>query len=121
MTTFEAGVHKDDRSAVSVNDDGAVLLIPIASIPKRELLAWENEQLRARLFRGLADAAEGKTGGSTGLLRTLTTSERATVRIELHRRDSAQSIARAVVEIATTRPSPVATLPTCLIESSCTA
>jgi len=57
----KAGVHKDDRFAVSMNDDGAILLIPIASIPKRELLAWENEQLKASLFRGLADAAEGKT------------------------------------------------------------
>jgi hypothetical protein len=56
-----AGVHKDDRFAVSINDDGAILLIPIASIPKRELLVRENEQLRASLFRGLADAAEGKT------------------------------------------------------------
>lgn len=32
----------------------------LASIPKRELLVWENDELRASLFRGLADAAEGK-------------------------------------------------------------
>ena len=56
----KAGVHKDDRFAVSVNDEGAILLTPVASIPKRELLVWENDQLRASLFRGLADAAEGK-------------------------------------------------------------
>lgn len=55
-----AGAHKDDRYAVSVNDDGAILLTPMASIPKRELLVWENDQLKASLFRGLADAAEGK-------------------------------------------------------------
>lgn len=55
------GVHKDDRYAVSVNDEGEILLTPVASIPKRELLVWENDQLRASLFRGLADAAEGKT------------------------------------------------------------
>ncbi|MGH3545406.1 MAG: hypothetical protein ACRDPW_05725 [Mycobacteriales bacterium] len=30
------------------------------SISKREQLAWENDQLRASLFRGLADAAEGR-------------------------------------------------------------
>ncbi len=56
----KAGVHKNDRYAVSINDEGAILLIPVASIPKRELLVWENDELKAALFRGLADAAEGK-------------------------------------------------------------
>jgi hypothetical protein len=55
-----AGAHKDDRYAVSVNDEGAILLVPIASIPKRELFVWKNDQIKASLFRGLADAAEGK-------------------------------------------------------------
>ncbi|WP_433266501.1 hypothetical protein ACQPZF_41020 [Actinosynnema sp. CS-041913] len=55
----KAGAHKNDRYAVSVNADGAILLTPLASIPKRELAVWENEELRASLFRGLADAAEG--------------------------------------------------------------
>lgn len=54
-----AGAHKDDRYAVSTNSDGAILLTPLASIPKRELLVWQNDELRASLFRGLADAAEG--------------------------------------------------------------
>lgn len=56
----KAGVHKDARYAVSVNDDGMTLLTPLASIPKRELLVWESDELRASLFRGLADAAEGR-------------------------------------------------------------
>lgn len=30
------------------------------SVPGRELLVWENDELRASLFRGLADAAEGQ-------------------------------------------------------------
>lgn len=55
----KAGVHKNDRYAVSVNADGAILLTPLASIPKRELLVWEHADLQASLFRGLADAAEG--------------------------------------------------------------
>jgi hypothetical protein len=55
----KAGAHKNDRYAVSVNADGVILLVPLASIPKRELLVWENDELRASLFRGLADAAEG--------------------------------------------------------------
>lgn len=56
-----AGARKDDRYAVSVNDDGVILLTPVVSIPKRELLVWENDELRASLFRGLADAAEGRS------------------------------------------------------------
>ncbi|RJQ85779.1 hypothetical protein [Amycolatopsis panacis] len=55
----KAGARKNDRYAVSMNADGAILLVPLASIPKRELLVWENDELRASLFRGLADAAEG--------------------------------------------------------------
>lgn len=55
----KAGAHKNDRYAVSMNADGAILLTPLASIPKREVLIWENDELRASLFRGLADAAEG--------------------------------------------------------------
>jgi hypothetical protein len=55
----KAGAHQDDRYAVSVNADGAILLTPLASIPKRELLVWENAELRASLFRGLAEAADG--------------------------------------------------------------
>ncbi len=55
-----AGAHKHDRYAVSRSQDGAILLTPVASIPKRELLVWENAELRASLFRGLAEVAEGK-------------------------------------------------------------
>jgi hypothetical protein len=54
-----AGAHKNDRYAVSVSSDGSILLTPLASIPRRELLVWENDELRASLFRGLAEAAEG--------------------------------------------------------------
>ena len=54
----KAGAHARDRYAVSTNADGAILLTPLASIPRRELLVWENDELRASLFRGLADAAD---------------------------------------------------------------
>lgn len=56
----KAGAHKNDRYAVALREDGAILLTPLASIPKRELIVWENADLRASLFRGLADAAEGQ-------------------------------------------------------------
>ncbi len=56
----KVGVRRDDRYAMSVNDEGVILLTPVATIPTRELLVWENEDLKASLFGGLADAAEGK-------------------------------------------------------------
>lgn len=55
----KAGVRRDDRYAVAINDHGEILLTPLVSIPKRELIIWENEQLRASLARGLADSAAG--------------------------------------------------------------
>lgn len=57
----KVGVRRDDRYAVAVNDDGEILLTPLASIPRRELLIWENEQLRASLARGLEQSAKGDT------------------------------------------------------------
>lgn len=56
----KAGVRRDDRFAVAVNDQGEILLTPLVSIAKRELAVWENERLRASLARGLADSAAGK-------------------------------------------------------------
>jgi hypothetical protein len=54
-----AGARTNNHYAVSKNADGAILLVPLATIPQRELLVFENEELKASLFRGLADAAEG--------------------------------------------------------------
>lgn len=55
----KSGVRKDDRYAVAVNDDGQILLTPLVSIPKRELLVWENAQVRELLAVGLAQSAAG--------------------------------------------------------------
>ena len=57
----KTGVRKDDRYAVAVNDDGQILLTPLVSIPRRELIVWENQMLRESLARGLAEAAAGQT------------------------------------------------------------
>lgn len=54
------GVSGSDRFAVSVSEHGEILLTPVASIPKRELLVWEDEKLRASLARGLEESALGK-------------------------------------------------------------
>lgn len=55
----KAGVRAHDRFAMLVNGDGAILLIPLAGIPRRELLVWDSDELRASVCRGLADAAVG--------------------------------------------------------------
>jgi hypothetical protein len=55
-----AGVRHNDRFLVSTRASGEILLTPMASIPKRELLVWENDDLRRSLLRGLADSAEGR-------------------------------------------------------------
>ncbi|MGX9790395.1 hypothetical protein [Mycobacterium sp. MMS18-G62] len=54
------GVHRNDRFLVSRRASGELLLTPMASIPQRELLVWENESVRHSLLRGLADAAAGR-------------------------------------------------------------
>ena len=56
----KAGVPKNGRYAVSISADGSILLTPLASIPARELIVWENDELRMALARGLAQAAEGQ-------------------------------------------------------------
>jgi len=54
--------HPDHRRYLVHEEPGGVLVLtPAALIPERELIVWENAELRASLFRGLADAAEGKT------------------------------------------------------------
>ncbi len=52
--------HESERFAVARNAEGQILLTPLASIPRRELLIWEDEQTRASLQRGMLDAAEGR-------------------------------------------------------------
>lgn len=54
------GVHGNDRFLVSRRASGELLLTPMASIPQRELLVWENEAVRNSLLRGLADVAAGR-------------------------------------------------------------
>lgn len=56
----KAGVRRDDRYAVAVNDDGEILLTPLVSIPKRELFVWENQFVREQLGEGLRESSAGE-------------------------------------------------------------
>jgi hypothetical protein len=54
------GVHRNDKFLVSRRQSGEILLTPLASIPKRELVIWENDELRESLLRGLGDVGAGR-------------------------------------------------------------
>jgi hypothetical protein len=64
----KVGVHGNDKYLVSTSDSGEILLTPLATIPKRELLIWENEQVRDSVLRGLGEAHFGKTLSRDDLL-----------------------------------------------------
>lgn len=57
----KAGVAEDTRYAVSVSDDGDILLTPLATIPAREQWVWERPELVASIRRGMEQAARGET------------------------------------------------------------
>jgi hypothetical protein len=59
LAVGKAGVRRDDRYAIAINDDGEILLTPLATIPRRELIVWENAQLRASLAKALEESAAG--------------------------------------------------------------
>ena len=52
-------------------DDGRIILTPAAVIPARELVVWENADLRASVLRGLAEAAAGLAHANPDLNRAL--------------------------------------------------
>ncbi|GAA0597927.1 hypothetical protein HPO96_20875 [Kribbella sandramycini] len=56
----KAGVRRDDRYAIAVSDDGEILLTPLATVPRRELLVWEDKQLRESLAKALEQSASGE-------------------------------------------------------------
>lgn len=61
-------MRRNDRFLVSTRPTGEILLTPRASIPKRELLVWEDEELRTSLLRGLADVTQGRVARRDDLL-----------------------------------------------------
>lgn len=56
------GVRRNERFLVSRNTAGEILLTPMASIPRRELLIWENPSVRESLNRGFDDVRNGRVG-----------------------------------------------------------
>lgn len=57
ITLGPAAVH--ERYRVTVQDNGNIELMPLASIPARELDLWNDPELLASVKRGLDQAAAG--------------------------------------------------------------
>ncbi len=56
----ELAGHRSERFTVAENQDGQLLLTPVTSVPTREMLIWEDPQLRESLLRGMVDASQGR-------------------------------------------------------------
>src|ERR1700683_5489343 len=57
----EAGATPGRRYRVERNIDGVLLLIPVASIPEREMIVWRNPAIAESILEGLAEADAGQT------------------------------------------------------------
>ena len=53
-------VATHEQYDIRVNDDGEILLIPLVSIPAREMIIWENSKVRADLEAAKQDIAAGR-------------------------------------------------------------
>jgi hypothetical protein len=56
----KVGRPEHTRYEILENDLGEILLVPLVSIPAREMIVWENAQVRSSLARGMEQAALGK-------------------------------------------------------------
>lgn len=56
-----AGAEPGRRYRVERNVDGVLLLIPVVSIPEREMVVWRNPELAAEIRQGLREADAGET------------------------------------------------------------
>ena len=57
----KAGAEPGRRYRVERNIDGVLLLIPVVSIPEREMIVWRNPELAASVREGIAQAETGQT------------------------------------------------------------
>jgi hypothetical protein len=57
----EAGAKPGRRYRVERNVDGVLLLIPVVSIPEREMIVWRTPELAIEIREGLAAAERGET------------------------------------------------------------
>jgi hypothetical protein len=56
-----AGAEPGRRYRVHRNIDGVLILIPVVSIPEREMIVWRNPELAGEIREGLQAAERGET------------------------------------------------------------
>lgn len=56
-----AGAEPGRRYRVERNLDGVLLLIPVVSIPEREMIVWHRPELAAEIRKSLDEADKGAT------------------------------------------------------------
>lgn len=57
----KAGAEPGRRYRVERNIDGVLLLIPVVSIPEREMIVWRTPELTSELREALAASKHGQT------------------------------------------------------------
>lgn len=57
----KAGAEPGRRYRVERNIDGVLLLIPVVSIPEREMIVWRHPEIAKSILRGLDEAEAGQT------------------------------------------------------------
>jgi len=57
----KAGAEPGRRYRVEQRVDGVLLLIPVVSIPEREMIVWRNPELASEIRDALAEAKRGAT------------------------------------------------------------
>lgn len=57
----KAGAEPGRRYRVEQRIDGVLLLIPVVSIPEREMIVWRNPALASQIRDALAEAERGQT------------------------------------------------------------
>jgi hypothetical protein len=57
----KAGAEPGRRYRVERNIDGVLLLIPVVSIPEREMVVWRHPELASSIRDGIAQAEAGQT------------------------------------------------------------
>lgn len=60
LSLGKVGHAEHTRYQVLENDLGEILLVPLVSVPARELIVWEDAQVRSSLARGMEQAARGQ-------------------------------------------------------------
>jgi hypothetical protein len=57
----KAGAEPGRRYRVEQRVDGVLLLIPVVSIPEREMIVWRNPELAAEIREALEESEHGTT------------------------------------------------------------